>query len=392
MHFFLKSLEEFLVYRELQDDEMHAKAILAKVFRKRRIFKSFEKNLKSAIQVQEKQTFRNSNFHQNDYLIRQEAVRFYALQSRNQNIDFQGLSDSLDVYYLADKLRQSMLLISHQTVYKKTYNLGMLDQVLQFLQEEKNFLKIPAIGMYYYALKCATDREEPSHFLNFKNEIEQNSQYFPHFEVRDLYLAAINYCINRYNNGKQEYLRELFQLYQNGITRNVLMDDGIISRFTFQNLVASGTKLKEYEWVSNFILEYQNRLDIKHRENIVHYSQSFLNFEMGNYEEAMKLLNQVEYDDILMNLSGKTMLVRMFYELGYDDALDSLVTSTKAYIQRKKVIGYHKTNYSNLLKFISKISKINPYDKREKLKLYDKVKSVNPVAEKKWLLKQIQAL
>jgi len=392
MYFFLKSLEDFLVYKELKEDEMRAKSILAKVFRKRRLNKAFEKNMKSTVQNLEKQTIQNSLFHQNNYLLRSEEVRFTALTSRGQEIDFQGLSDSLDIYFMADKLRQSTTLISHQTVYKKTYDLGILEEVLSFLEREKQYLETPAIGMYYYALKCATDREEPSHFTNFKLQIEENSQFFPLFELRDLYLIAINYCINRLNVGMNEYLRELFNFYRKGITRKILMEEGILSRFTFQNLVVCGTKLKEFEWLSQFISEYDTYIEPKYRENVVHYSRSMLEFEKGNYDEAMKLLNQIDYDDILMTLSGKSMQLRMYYELGYEDALESLISSTKAYIQRKKVIGYHKKSYSNLLKYINKLTRVNPYDRAEKKKLMSLVQTENTLAAKHWLIQQIEQL
>ena len=56
----------------------------------------------------------------------------------------QEISDTLDVTYLADKLRQSCLIHAHQTVYQTDYDIGMLDEVLKYV-EQKHFLEIPAI-------------------------------------------------------------------------------------------------------------------------------------------------------------------------------------------------------------------------------------------------------
>jgi len=392
MFFFLKALEEFLVYEALMADEMYSKALLAKTLRKKRIEKSFDKNFNSAIRIQGQQKIRNFQFYLNDYLIRSEKVQFQALGKKVAEIDFQGLNDSLDIYYLADKLRQSTTMISHQTVYKKSYDLGLTSYVLDYLKEKPEHLEIPAIGMYYYALKCSVEREDSSHFINFKRQITEFGHFFPLFEVRDLNLAAINYCINKMNSGENEYWREAFELYHFGFQRQILMIDGYISKSTFQNFVSIGMRLKEYELIGSFIEEYNSFLEPKHRENIFHYSNSLLHFEKGNYEEAMDLLNQVEYDDIPLTLAGKTILIRMYYELDYDDALDSLISSTKAYIQRKKLLAYHKTSYSNFLKLITKLSKINPYDRSEKEKLVEKINAQNPVAAKQWLLEQVKSL
>lgn len=390
MYFFLNSLEEFLVYRELLEDEMHAKTILAKVFRKRRLNKLFDKNFKAAQNLQDKSVEKNSQFYQQDYLLRSEKVMFEGTGSRSQNIDFQGLNDSLDKYYLADKLKQCTVLISHQTVYKKSYDLGLMNSILGFLESEPHYLEIPAIAMYYYALRCSLDRNEASHFENFKKQLIQNGNHFSLNEIRDLYLTAINYCISAFNSGKTEFWREAFDLYHSGFTQKILIVDGYISKFTFQNFVAIGARLKEYDLISKFLEDFQEFLDPAHRENVIHYSRSLLQFDQGNYDETMTLLNQVDYDDILMSLGGKSMLLRMYYELGYEDALYSLITSTKAYMQRNKVIGYHRTSYSNLLRYVNKLIKINPYDKDAKKKLLEQVAEENPLAAKEWLIEQIE--
>jgi hypothetical protein len=106
----------------------------------------------------------------------------------------------------------------------------------------------------------------------------------------------------------------------------------------------------------------------------------------------MQLFRQVEYDDILMNLNAKMMQFKMFYEQDELDVVESLLESMRTYLVRKKVIGYHKANYKNIIRLTKKMLKINPYNQTQKTKLLNEIEEANPLAERKWLLKQLKQL
>ncbi|NNE30110.1 MAG: hypothetical protein HKN16_10770 [Saprospiraceae bacterium] len=392
MHFLFKSLEEFLVFNELQADEVKAKTVFAKVLRKKRLGKVFQKAIFAAHEKQDKGELRNTIYHQNDYEIRQEEIRFAASHGRGKGFDFQSLSDSLDTMYLSAKLREACTMISYQTVTKTELNTGLLDNILEYLESNPQLILTPAIGVYYFGLKCTMDNQDDKSFQSLKNLIFTAGDLFPHFEFRDIYLIAINFCIRRMNTGDEIYVRESFELYQNGVKTKVLLENGILSRFAFQNMVSIACRLKEFAWTEDFLDNQEALLEKKIRENIIHYCRSKLAYERGDYDHAMILLSQIEYNDILMNLSGKTMLLKMFYEEGNFDSLDSLISSTNTYIQRKKVIGYHKSNYKNIFRMTKKLVKVNPYDRVAVNKLKEQIEVTNPLTEKDWLLGRVENL
>ena len=106
----------------------------------------------------------------------------------------------------------------------------------------------------------------------------------------------------------------------------------------------------------------------------------------------MKLFAQSDYDDILMTLNARTMLLKMYYELDETNALDSLIGSMKTYLQRKKVMGYHKDNYKNIIQYTKKMLKMAHYDKEQIQKLKTEIEATNPLTERKWLLAQLDKL
>lgn len=390
-HFLLKSVEEFLIYQELREDQVRSKLALASVYRKRKLEKAFQKTMKSAQSAQEQFPHRNEHFFHNAYLLHQEQFQFQSEQQRMIENNLQDVSDSLDTMFLVDKLRQACLMLAHQKVFKTEFEIGLLQEILNYI-ESKQILNIPAIAIYYYTYKTTVEKDNPSHFEALKSELKAHIQYFPTDEQRDIYLLAINYCIGRINVGERPFMREAFELFRKGMEQMILIENGTLNRFTFRNIVNLGTILKEFDWIERFIARYQQYLLPKYRQNFVHFSNVLLHYGRGDYNEARRLLSQFDYDDVLMNMNGKIMLIKMYYEQEEIDALESLLESMRNYVHRKKVIGYHKSIYSNLIRYTRRLVRVNPYDKAQKTKLRKEIEGANPLPERAWLLERLEAL
>ena len=93
-----------------------------------------------------------------------------------------------------------------------------------------------------------------------------------------------------------------------------------------------------------------------------------------------------------MNLHAKTMLVKMYYELDEGNALDSLLGSMRTYLQRKKVLSYHKTNYKNIISLTKKMLRVNPFEREQKEKLKTEIEATSPLTERRWLLEQLEKM
>ncbi len=391
MHFLLKAVESFLIYEELQNDPVGASISLARVFRKRKLDRPFQKMFKAVRQKQAKNAYRDGVYLQNEFLLEYENYVYLSGLKRTVPLNLQEVSGALDLSYIVNKLRQSCLMVAHQTVFKTEYEMGLLQAVTDYV-EQNDLLHIPAVAIYYYNYKSITERENETHFQNLKQEIFKSSTLFPQSEMRDIFLLALNYCIERMNAGHQEYIREAFELYQRGFEQKTLLDNNILSRWTFRNLVSICLRLKEFRWVENFIEDYQQFLSPRYRDNFVHYSQANMYYEKGQYDKAMRLFSQVEYDDILINLSAKTRLLKMLFLENEMDTLESLLESMRTYVQRKEVMGYHKANYKNIIRYAKKLIHVNPYSQPQREKLKKEIEATQPLTEKKWLLEQLENL
>ena len=391
--FLMQAVEQFLAYQEFFKNPIAVKSSLAKSYRKRTLDKSFEKTIKNIQKEQEDKGYKNETFYRNNYVLELERYAHLSKVKRLSN-NLQEISDAMDIAFIAGKLRQSCLILTHQKVYKEEYDIYLLDQILELVETEDH-LKIPLIATYFFIYKTITEKEKETHFQNLKEQIIENGHIFPLTELRDIYLMAINYCINKMNEGNDSFIRESFELYREGLKNNIFIENNVLSRWTFLNIITNGLKLNEFNWIENFIDEYQSYLEEQHRESVSHYSMARLHFESKNYSSAMVLLSQVEYDDhILMYLSAKNMLSRIYYEEKEFDALESLLESMRNYVQRKKVMGYHKANFKNYIRYMKKLLKIRPRDKTAIEKLRNEITIADPLTndERNWLLTQVDNL
>lgn len=391
MFFLLKAVEEYLVYSEMAEDEVRQRTVLASVYRKRKLDKAFQRTFRQIESLQTQSNYQDENHLRNEYLLQREKYLFWEDRRQYAQMNVQEVSDALDYTFLADKLRQSCLILAYQNYYKSELNIGLINEVLNYIDEREVF-HIPSIAIYYHVYKAFSSTNSEVHFQNLRAAIAQFGHLFPQAEIRDIYLMAINYCIRKVNQGEQSFIQESFNMYKAGFEKEYLIENNHISHFTFINVVAFSLRLKEYDWTRHFIGHYQQFLEDKHRSNTVDFCQARLYFEQKEYGKAMRLLAQVEFNEVLINISAKAMLLKMYYELSEEDALDALLESMRTYINRKKGLGYHKATFTNLIRLTKKLTRVNPFDPSQRSKLRTEIMDTNPLTERTWLLQQLEAL
>ena len=87
---------------------------------------------------------------------------------------------------------------------------------------------------------------------------------------------------------------------------------------------------------------------------------------------------------------NKTLLLKIYYELDEFDLLQAHLDAMQNYILRKKVIGYHKTNYLNTIRYTKRLLSLNYYDKVSIKKLRKKLDEEEILTEKRWMLSQLE--
>lgn len=392
IHRLLNAVEGFLIYEQGQIKESRSAILLAESLRERNLYKELNQVLKSTQKKLKKEAVQNWESLRLSYEL--ETLQFNASEQaqRTSALNLQELSDALDIQYFADKLRKACLLYSRLVVFKMNYQPKMLAVVLEQVKE-LDYLKIPAIGLYYYCYLAFTDtKSADQHFQKMMNYLKEYATQFPPQEIRELYLLAINYTIKKLNDNSMWHLEKAFELYKTGITEGYLLEQGVLTPFTYNNVINIGIQLEHYNWVEQFIHEYKNNVVEEHRESVFQECLAKLYYAQKEYKKAQLLLAKIQVKDILRIISSKIVLLRIYYETNEFDALEALLDSLKMYLRRKDVVGYHKENYNNIVRFMQKLIRVNPFDKAAKRQLFVEIEQTKILTLKKWLLEQLEQL
>ncbi len=315
-----------------------------------------------------------------------------AQQARMKATNLQLLIDNFSMAFMLETLRLACTAHSHQSLYKTAYELPFLPAVLQQAQQAA-FQEVIALQLYLKAYQSLVEQRDAIHFEIFKAYLLEQAAVLSPKEQRSLYNLAINYCIRHINsNESQHYMQQVFELYQQGISSQILLSNGQLSRFAYKNIAAVGLRLGAYDWVKEFIDTYAAYLETSYRDNYYHYNLCKWYFSIGDYDKAMERLVQVEYDDLFLNLDAKTTLMKIYYETNNFTTLEAFFNSFGSYLQRKEIMGYHRKNYQHILRLTKKLLALAPYDKAARATLAKSIQETQPLTERPWLLQQLAQL
>ncbi|MFK7773331.1 MAG: hypothetical protein AB8F94_14380 [Saprospiraceae bacterium] len=393
--FLLKILKKYLTQAEFEKDQVQTQQYLCKSFRKKGMEVFFEKELNQARAILEKEIHRDGKFYFKNYELGMEEAGFTAAHLRKENKNFQSTADHLTVSFVASMLQLGCEIQSHQTMSKEAYDLKLLPQILDLIIAG-NYKNVPVINLYFHCYNSIESLEineiskSEKHFQAFKKLIYQHWKLIPPNEIRNIYLYAINYCIKRLNSGERRFIREAFELFRSGLENETLLEEGVLSSFTYKNITRLGVALSENKWVEQFLEDYKKYLHPRERENTWRYNLAFFYFQQEKYKDAMQLLLRVEFKDMLNNLDARRMLLKSYFELGEYNALDSLLDSFSRYIYRQKEMGYHRDNYLNLIRFVKKIIQVRVEDKNNWQELKKEIESTTRLAEREWILEKLE--
>lgn len=307
-------------------------------------------------------------------------------QNRINDLNIIPIVDYARLFFMITTLRYAYTAMGHQNLRNIAYDIPLLDSIIEEVKE-KGYGDYPLLKIYYYGYLSLKKPEDMSYFFALKNYLKDDRLNAE--EQKSTLLMCINFMLKKINTGKVEYARETFELYQYGINTQCLLEgNGLtLSAFAYKNIVTLGLNLKEYDWIEAFVDNYSQYLPKGLRQNYKHFNTAKLAFDKGNFAKAMDLLLQVEYDELLLNMDAKVILLKIYYQEESYAALDALLDSFRMFLHRQKGLAYIKKNYINLILFIKKVLIIRDNSAMKKLTV--EINSTKQLAERKWLLEQL---
>lgn len=389
-------MEVFLKLEETRDNDFLFETGVLKSYRKRKLDQRYESTITKLDQALKANPYRNSEYHFNMLGLKTEADKYYLNQQKYlRDESLQDRVKHLDLYFLSEKLKSSCEMINREKFFNMNYDHRFLKETIEHIEAQLDYYQqYPSISFYYQVYLSLTDDKETKHYYKLREMIEQSGEAFPPEERRDLYYYAYNYCLRKLNRGDATFLAESFELMKNLLDQGLLLENDTLSEWHYKNMTALALGLDEYDWTHNFIEKYRALLPEDVAENAYTFNLASYYYGTKQYDEALVLLNEVEYTDVVYNLDAKSLLLRIYYDLDESDSLYSLIDAFKKYLMRNKLIAENKyARYLNLFKYANQAFKLKSqvdYQQKDKSRkelaqLRESLDNQKRVANKRWL-------
>lgn len=381
-----KLVEGYLIQEQLKSKDYYEKYLLLEAYSSRFLDKQFEQLMKQTRKALAKEKEKNADYYYYQYLIEEQQFLYDVfVKSRPKQTNLQAVIDHFDIYYQANKLRYSCVVMNRQSILSVDYRDSMFGKVLKDL-ENNPFAEVPAIRYYYQILLLFQEPQDEKHFKQMIQLLSTRNIPLPTFEQRQLYNFTVNYCVRRIREGKLYYYESLFQLYHQQIDSQVIMVGQYLSPNNYINITKTGLILQHFDWVADFMENYKNKLHPKVRASIYDYCVVNMDFAKGNYRTVIqKSLQKIELQDALSLIWYKTLLLQSYYHINDEDNFELLVQSFRDVIRRNKTMSnVNRLAYKNFVDFTWKLYR-HRRNKGSYTSLKKELEELEPVVQKQWL-------
>lgn len=381
-----KLLEEYIAFHHFKEDTFRQKYFLASALHKRNQDKYFVQELEALKLLNENSRFRDHEYYYHQHEISELSYE-YTSEKRNRSFDtsLQEVIDNLEITYLARGFRYYCEMINRRNILSVTYNLSFFDEIIKYLKGGA-FNDIPAIRIYLHIYITLTEHDNFENYEQLLRELNENGHLFSLREQRGMYVFAQNFCIRHVNLGNPTALHRIFELFRQMVDKDLIYEGNYVSQPDFKNIVTTGLRLGEVEWVEGFIDEFKDKLHPDFSENAYTYSMAWIHFTRKEYDKALRMLLKVEFNDVYYHLDSKSLLMKVYYEMNEYDPFLSLVDAFKIYLKRNKFISeLQRTTYHNFIVLTNKLMKVKLMKLNMSLELDEEIRNTKPAADLVWL-------
>ncbi|MBP9705137.1 MAG: hypothetical protein KBD79_10320 [Chitinophagales bacterium] len=332
------------------------------------------------------------------YQLYKLSDQFHFQQTRkNNNDDLIASQKNFTTHFLQQQLRTWCELLNRSNILSLEFDKNELSKFKTVLNQfEDDLQKNPSIHLYYSIFQWLNNPADDDWYIGFPEKLIAHLDKLSENNAKEICAYVQNYCVKRINEGKENFLRELFNLFRLMIEKNLITDNNSLSQWTYKNIVTTGLRLKEFEETEQFIHEWYIKLPEAVRDNAYQYNLAVLHYESKQYKRAMQLLNKVHFTDPNYYLDAKCILLKIYFEQEAFESIHTLKDTVKIYLLREKLLSKNqKQLYKNLFNYTLKLYRLkyeSGYLADEKLqaalqKLTNEIQQNELVANKAWLVR-----
>ena len=386
--------ERFLIVETLDQDEPLKSNLLIKAVRDKELDLLMEKQINKSSNVFDRTPERSSEYFLQKYTFEKHLQSLKSNYEKKEDIlkyvnkeKYNELSLQLDSYYVIEKLRYAIDVVTWNKQYNTNIDLNQVE--LDHLIKQAKSNPSRAVEVYILLFEILTIEESSESYYKLKTLAKENIDIFSRKEQSEIFDALFSYCVKWVNKGNLEFHNEYLDLHEWGISEELILSKGLLSPISFRNYIVIGLRVNQIERIESYIEKNIILLDESIRNNALNFNLARVSWYKKKYDDVLSYLNQVLYNDVWYNLNARTLLLAAYYELDEIDPLYSQMDAFSSFLRREKSLNQRKHRYLNFISYLKRI--VNSYGNNSKIqKIKEKLTDDNQVVNKPWLMEKIE--
>lgn len=304
--------------------------------------------------------------------------------------ELESADENLELFFAAEKLRLFADSLGYAQFMPEKADIHFPESLQDWLSQ-KGHHNQPLTKAYLMVVGLYNSDDADQTFHQLKAMMTEDYRFFSLNDQKALFIHLYNYCIvNKINKGDHSYYDELFELFQLGLERGILLDEGKLGESTYRNIITVALRVKAFQWVEVFIRDYTERLPIQQQKNALDYNLAKVYFHQRQFDRVIGQLSLVEYSDMQYALGSRLLLLKTYFEMDELRSLDSLLDAFRIFLRRKSRLSKPvKDQYLHLLRLVKKLAFVQPFEKEKLKQIQVQIEESNSI-EKNWLLEKAQ--
>ncbi len=388
-----KLTDDYLSYIRYRENNFVGKWYLLHELNEKSLDRQIEKTVKELNKEMANVEVHEADYYFNKFMIEYEY--FYYLNRLNQdkiekfinNTDVENMFNHLTYFYLLRLIKHYVYYLNASEICKINFKTDTIEEIIKNLNPEK-YSEVPVISLYYNILMLHLKEDDISYFYKVKELVVTLEKNLNKYEVIDTYINLENFCKKLIRKGNKGFYKELFDILKIEIEKEMYGVQGIMSDKFYRVSVETALKLKEFEWVQEFMEKYKCKLPSDSAENTYNFSRALYEFASDNFNESLEFLSKVKYDDVYQKAELRCLTAQLFYELDMDESLYSHLDSFRHFLSNDKLLPEDRKEYFyNFIKFIRIISGMQEGNLDGEY-LHSQIQKVENIYNKEWLLEK----
>jgi len=345
---FTKLTEEYLIIKNLGQNETYRFSVLMDELTKRKLFKIGDSYLKDHHNKQTEYKDESSYFLDkymssiaaNRYIFRKPKIANKKIvESMTEKIEaliYMTIFEMIDYrqniksFYYEDFAESELI--------KNFYEISDIDNLLKGVFKEGDE-QLSRLTMLFYFYRITVDFKDEKSYEIFKKLVLKYSDKLT-FEVKKDYLHGLcNFCFYQELRKRDHYMSEFSKIY------NVLLDESVKAQNkdlfvvnSYRNMIRLYASENKFDDIKEYNSKYLIYHDPEERDNLQHYGNALISFQKTNYEDTLSHINRTNFSIPMMIRDMKYLKMQVVIELGYYDLFNSELDSFRHFLSNSSEI------------------------------------------------------